>query len=89
MATDAGVGERVLLGHYVNPKLWRASNRTFWRLVAALPNEVARRYGYAEDERTRLERELETARVTGNWKQVAELAARLDGRTDPEGQKAG
>ena len=89
VAADAGVGERVLLGHYVKPKLWRASNLTYRRLLAALPAEVARRYGYAEDERTRLERELEAARETGDWKRVSELAARLGGNTVPAELQAG
>lgn len=89
VAADAGVGERVLLGHYVNPRLQRASNLTYHRLRTALPAEVARRYGYEEDERVRLEWELEAAKETGDWKRVAELAARLGGREDTCDQKAG
>jgi hypothetical protein len=77
VAADAGVSERVLLGHYVKPQLWRQSNRTYRRLVASLPAEVARRYGYAEDERAQMERELEVAREAGDWRWVAELAERM------------
>lgn len=89
VAADAGVGERVLLGHYVNPKLWRASNVTYRRLLAALSAEVARRYGHAEDERARLERELASASEAGDWRRVAELAARLGEKLNPHDQKAG
>jgi GNAT superfamily N-acetyltransferase len=81
VAADAGVSEKVLLGHYVKPKLWRQSNRTFRRLLASLPPEVASRYGYVEDERTRLEREREMATEADNWALVAELAAVI-GRMD-------
>lgn len=77
VAADAGVSEAVLLGHYVRPQLRNQSNRTFRRLVAGLPAEVARRYGYVEDETARLERELEAARTAGNWERVAGIAARL------------
>jgi hypothetical protein len=58
VADDAGVSEAVLLGSYVKPKLWRKSNRTFGRLLASLPPTVASRYGYVEDERSRLDRQL-------------------------------
>jgi hypothetical protein len=81
VADDAGVSEKVLLGHYVKPKLWRQSNRTFRRLLASLPTEVATRYGHVEDDRTRLERQLDAAKEAGNWALVAELAAAI-GRMD-------
>jgi hypothetical protein len=83
VAADAGVSEGVLVGHYVKPKLWRKSNRTYQRLLASLPAEVARRYGHAEDERARLERQLEAAKESGDWPLVAELAAKLV-QTDAE-----
>ena len=78
VASDAGVSESVLLSHYVKPKLWRKSNRTFRRLLASLPPTVASRYGYAEDERALLERQLSEATEAGKWLLVAELAARLE-----------
>ena len=81
VASDAGVSEAVLLGHYVKPKLWRKSNRTFRRLLASLPPAVASRYGHAEDERALLERQLGEATEAGNWPLVAQLAERL-GQTD-------
>ncbi len=77
VADDAGVSERVLLGYNVKPKLCRKSNRTYRRLISSLPADVARCYGYVEDEQTRLERELSAASEAGNWSLVAELAARL------------
>lgn len=80
VASDAGVSEAVLLGHYVKPKLWRKSNRTFRRLLASLPPAVASRYGHAEDERAQLERQLGEATEAGNWPLVAQLAERLGKR---------
>ena len=77
VAADAGVSESVLLGHYVKPNLRDQSNRTYRRLLASLPSAVATRYGYAEDAKARAERELEAARVAGDWVRVAELAKAL------------
>ena len=77
VAADAGVSETVLLGHYVKPNLRDQSNRTYRRLLASLPPAVATRYGYSEDARTRLERELEAARAACEWGRVAELAKAL------------
>lgn len=48
-AADAGVSERVFLGRYVKPKLWRQSNRTDRRLITSLPADVARCYGHIEE----------------------------------------
>ncbi len=89
VAADAGVSEGVLLGHYVRPKLWRKSNRTFRRILAGLPPEVVSRYGHAENDRTRLEREIEAAKDAGDWTRVAELATRLGSLGQSDGQKAG
>ncbi len=89
VADDTGVSERVLLGHYVKPKLWRKSNRTYRRLIASLPADVARCYGYVEDERIRLERELLLASEAGNWSLVAELAAKLKQRDARDRPQAG
>jgi len=77
VAEDAGVSESVLLGHYVKPKLWRKSNRTYNRIQTSLPIEVARRYGHEELPRSALERRLEAARANKDWPLVAELAERL------------
>jgi integrase len=78
VADDAGVSESVLLGHYVNPTLWRKSNRTYYRILATLPADLAALFGYVEGERERLSRELESAKDRGDWSQVAKLAAELE-----------
>jgi integrase len=77
VANDAGVSESVLLGHYVNPTLWHKSNRTFQRILASLPSDLAMLFGYVETNRERLSRELERAKDVGDWSQVAKLAAEM------------
>jgi integrase len=89
VASDAGVSHTVLLNHYVVPKLWRQSSRTYRRLLASLPAEVARRYGYEEGPREQLERELGAARTEGRWSRVAELAALLDNLSQADKPAAG
>lgn len=84
VADDAGVTEGVLLGHYAQPKLWRKSNRTYRRILDSLPAEVAQRYGHAEDERSKLERQLRQAVDAQNWELVATLSARLGKERRPE-----
>jgi len=83
VAQDAGVSENVLMKHYVeesDPELREASNRTFKRVSASLPTEVACRYGYMEVVATELENRLQSALKSGNWAQVANLAAQLANR---------
>lgn len=77
VAEDAGVGKSVLLGHYVKPKLWRRSNRTYYRIQASLSPEVASPFGHVETPISALERKLEAAKADKDWPLVAELAARL------------
>jgi hypothetical protein len=77
VAEDASVSQSVLLGHYVKPKLWRKSNRTYHRILASLLPEVASRYGFMETPLSALERKLEAARADKDWPLVAELAAKL------------
>lgn len=84
VAADAGVSESVLLGHYVKPKLWRKSNRTYYRIQASLPPDVASRYGHKETPLSALERRLEAARADKDWPLVAELAVRLAKERQPE-----
>jgi hypothetical protein len=84
VAEDAGVSHSVLLGHYVKPKLWRKSNRTYYRIHASLPPEVASRYGFKETPLSALERKLEAARADKDWRLVAELAAKLAQEQRPE-----
>lgn len=80
VAQDAGLSETVLMTHYVeesDPELREASNRTFERVLASLPPEVACRYGYMDAVAKELEDRLQSALKSGNWAQVANLAAQL------------
>jgi hypothetical protein len=82
VAKDARVGEAVMLTHYVkedDPVLREASNRTYQRILASLPTEVARRYGYfaIETPAAGLEEELQQAIAVKDWPRVNELSARL------------
>lgn len=91
VATDAGVSKSVLLKHYVKPKLWRRSNRTYSRLVASMSPAVAQLYGHTESDHDRLERDLQMAKDCGDWLKVVEIAKQLseidDSRpsAEPEG----
>ncbi len=68
------MSESVLRGHYVNPTLWRKSNRSYLRILAGLPPDLAVLFGYIEDQRERLlSRELEVAKDQGDWSLVADL----------------
>ncbi|MFL5240567.1 MAG: hypothetical protein ACJ8FY_00530 [Gemmataceae bacterium] len=74
------MSETVLMTHYVeesDPELREASNRTFERVLASLPPEVACRYGYMDAVAKELEDRLQSALKSGNWAQVANLAAQL------------
>lgn len=82
VAAALRVSPRVMLGHYVNEDdalLHRYSNDTFNRIAAALPVEVACRYGYKEAEHSSLQRQLHVAIASENWDLAKELAARLAG----------
>lgn len=63
----------------------RMSNRTFARIRSSLPLEVAVRYGYQEKPADRLRERLDQARSEGDWKTVAELAAKLEGLAEQAG----
>jgi hypothetical protein len=80
VAEDARVSESVLLKHYVeesDPELREASNRTYKRILASLPPEVARRYGLADPPAESLEDRLQQAIAAKDWKLVGELSAEL------------
>jgi integrase len=82
VAEDARVSEKVMLGHYVrenDPELRAKSNRTIERLAAAMPDEVARRYGH-EQEGHGLEEQLSLAVAQKNWRLARELSLRLEGQ---------
>jgi galactokinase len=63
-------------------KLRAMSNRTYRRILLSLQPEVARRYGYVEEE-SQLEEQVLAAVATGDWKRVAELSARLATQAKP------
>jgi len=81
VADDAKLNTSVMLKHYVTEReeqLRQASNRTYHRIVAALPPEVARRYGYVpENGKGYLQVALEAATQAQDWPLVAQLAADL------------
>jgi hypothetical protein len=83
VAEDARVSEAVLLGHYVteqDEQLRAKSNRTFARLAAALPPEVAARYGHPAAPADPLTEKIRAATEGRDWGTVAMLAAELDRR---------
>jgi len=85
VATDARVGEGVMMASYTtlsDRKLRAMSNRTYRRILLSLQPEVAKRYGYVEGE-SQLEEQVLAAVAVGDWKRVAELAARLASQSKP------
>jgi integrase len=82
VAEDARVGKEVLTAHYLKVDLWRKSNRTFRRILAALPDEVSRRFGHVEDQRP-LEQQLGDAVAAKDWKAVTNLSTQLAGHSVP------
>jgi integrase len=70
VARDARLGEQVMLTSYVketDEERRAGSNRTFARIVAGLPGEVARRYGHEEACPARLEDQLRAATEARDW----------------------
>jgi integrase len=79
VAEDARVGENVMLGHYVTEKddqLRAKSNRTFIRLAAALPEEVALRYGYKPQQIDLLAEQIAAAARAGDLDEATRLIAK-------------
>ncbi len=87
VAQDAHVTASVMLDHYVDEgdeELRQASNRTYYRLLAGLPPDVAAAYGYEEEQEPRdLESQLQVAMAAKDWKLVQQLAAQLSGDHTP------
>jgi integrase len=81
VAQDAKVTASVMMRHYVSEndeELRHASNRTYARILASLPPDIATRYGYqAVNGTVDLENRLEAAIRTKDWRLVADLANRL------------
>jgi integrase len=82
VAQDACVGKAVMMKHYVRV-LREKSNRTFRRILAALPPELARRYGHVEAAGDRLEARLQAAIAAEDWSNVTKLSAELAAQQRP------
>lgn len=81
LALDAAVNTSVLMKHYIadrDEELRAASNRMFRRLVAALPADVAERFGHSQtDESSGLREQIRRAVELEDWPSVHSLSARL------------
>ncbi len=80
VAADARVSESVMMTNYVketDEAMRQRSNRTYRRIMASLPAEVAERYGHVWDARSELEERLRAATDAKEWALATELAARL------------
>jgi len=87
VAKDARVSESVMMTNYVketDEQLRQASNRTFNRLLASLPAELAIRYGHEDDSPNDLESQLKVAMTAKDWPKVAELSALLVAKNGQE-----
>jgi integrase len=84
VAADARVGEAVMMASYVregDEQLRQSSNRTYARIVAALPPDLARRMGYeAAAVPADPEAAIREAMAARDWGRVAELSALLKER---------
>jgi hypothetical protein len=80
------VGEAVMMTNSVkesDDELRARSNRTYCRILASLPPEVARRYGHVGQTPTR-EGQIRAAVTAKDWDQVAALSARMAQEGRPE-----
>jgi integrase len=87
VARDARVSETVLMTNYVretDEELRAKSNRTYERILASLPPEVARRYGQILPAVEQLEQQIQAAVAAKNWPLAAKLTAELAAGGRPE-----
>jgi hypothetical protein len=80
VASDASVSESVLMTNYVkesDEELRQKSNRTFQWILASLPQEVAKRYGYVGSGTQTLVERLHAAITAKNWALAGTLTKRL------------
>jgi len=81
VALDACITRSVMVRHYVDdndPKLRGKSNRTFYRLIAGLNAEVAKRYGYEVDsDDLGMVVRLQSAIGIRDWQAVKDVAEKL------------
>jgi hypothetical protein len=90
VAADARVSEGVLLTAYAkvtDPERRAESNRTFTRIAASLPAEVAARFGHVEVAPVpdSLVEKLKAATEARDWELVARLSAELAARKGVSG----
>jgi hypothetical protein len=70
VAQDARLGESVMMTNYVmelDEEFRQRSNRTYHRILAALPLAVANRYGYSPTARNQLEEQVRAAIAAKDW----------------------
>ena len=80
VAADACVSESVMMTNYVeehDEEMRQRSNRTYRRIIASLPTDVAERYGYVRDSKADLEERLRAALDAQDWGLASELSACL------------
>jgi hypothetical protein len=80
VANDARVSESVLMTNYAKEtdvEAHQRSNRTYRRILASLPPEVAIRYGYVHDAQSEMENQLRAAIDAKDWGRASELTAKL------------
>lgn len=80
IAADARLSEQVLMTNYVketDEERRHQSNRTYQRILASLPSEVACRYGHVLSEQMKLEEAIRAALDQGEFVRVQQLTARL------------
>ena len=80
VADDARVSPGVMMTPYVketDEQMRARSNRTFVRILAGLPAEVACRYGHIDPAGSPLEERLKAALAAEDWPLVARLSSEL------------
>ena len=80
VAQDARLSEGVMMTNYVmelDDEFRQRSNRTYHRILAAIPLEVANRYGYSPTAQDRLEEQIRAAVAAKDWDKAAELSQQL------------
>ncbi len=83
VASDARLGVSVMLTSYVkesDEEMRAKSNRTYRRIVASLPPEVAERYGYVEAGIDPLVERLQAAVARQEWGLASQITAELQRR---------
>jgi hypothetical protein len=88
VAADARLGEGVMMTNYVretDEEMRQKSNRTFHRIVASLPPEVAARYGHEQPKPRSLQEQVAAAVEAENWDLANKLTAELAKRNRQAG----